>query len=276
VASLTIEFVRQATGAALSGPPPADPLTGVGTDSRTIAPGQLFVALAGPNFDGHDFVPQALADGAAAALVRTGYAAPPEMTGVCLLRVPDTLRALGDLAGAWRREQSALVAGLTGSNGKTSTKEMLAAILQKRHRVLKTQGNLNNLIGLPLTLLGLGPEHTACVVEMGMSALGEIARLTEIAAPELGLITNVGPAHLGPLGSLANIAQAKTELQQRLGTQRLHNMSGRHVCDFMPQHPGQLRLVFHVIENAPGNIDEAPRYGKGIDRGIVHNPEGPG
>ncbi|MCA1905505.1 MAG: UDP-N-acetylmuramoyl-tripeptide--D-alanyl-D-alanine ligase [Desulfarculus sp.] len=212
MASLTIEFVCQATGAALSGPPPAEPLAGVSTDSRTIAPGQLFVALAGPNFDGHAFVPQALAEGAAAALVRAGYAAPPEMTGACLLRVPDTLRALGDLAGAWRREQSAIVAGLTGSNGKTSTKEMLAAILQQRHRVLKTQGNLNNLIGLPLTLLGLGPEHTACVVEMGMSALGEIARLTEIAAPELGLITNVGPAHLGPLGSLANIAQAKTEL----------------------------------------------------------------
>ncbi len=212
MASLTSEFVRQATGAALGGPCPDEPLAGVSTDSRAIAPGQLFVALAGPNFDGHDFVPQALAAGAAAALVRADYAAPAELAGACLLRVADTLRALGDLAGAWRREQSAIVAGLTGSNGKTSTKEMLAAILLKRHRVLKTQGNLNNLIGLPLTLLGLGPEHTACVVEMGMSALGEIARLTEIAAPELGLITNVGPAHLGPLGSLANIAQAKTEL----------------------------------------------------------------
>lgn len=211
MASLTIEFVRLATGAALTGPCPDEPLAGISTDSRAIAPGQLFVALAGPNFDGHDFVPKALAQGAAAALVRADYA-PPELAGACLLRAPDTLRALGDLAGAWRREQSAIVAGLTGSNGKTSTKEMLAAILQKRHRVHKTQGNLNNLIGLPLTLLGLGPEHTACVVEMGMSALGEIARLTEIAAPELGLVTNVGPAHLGPLGSLANIAQAKTEL----------------------------------------------------------------
>lgn len=211
MASLTIEFVRLATGAALSGPSPAEPLAGVSTDSRAIAPGQLFVALAGPNFDGHDYVQKALADGAAAALVRADFAA-PELNGACLLRAPDTLRALGDLAGAWRREQSALVAGLTGSNGKTSTKEMLAAILAKRHRVLKTQGNLNNLIGLPLTLLGLKPEHTACVVEMGMSALGEIARLTEIAAPEVGLVTNVGPAHLGPLGSMANIASAKTEL----------------------------------------------------------------
>ena len=211
MASLTIEFVRLATGADLGGPCQDEPLAGVSTDSRAIAPGQLFVALAGPNFDGHDFVPKALAQGAAAALVRADYA-PPELAGACLLRAPDTLRALGDLAGAWRREQSAIVAGLTGSNGKTSTKEMLAAILQKRHRVLKTKGNLNNLIGLPLTLLGLKPEHTACVVEMGMSALGEIARLTEIAAPELGLVTNVGPAHLGPLGSLANIAQAKTEL----------------------------------------------------------------
>lgn len=124
----------------------------------------------------------------------------------------DTLKALGDLAGAWRREHSALVAAITGSNGKTTTKEMLAAILSRRHRVLATKGNFNNLIGLPLTLLGLRDTHSACVAEMGMNAPGEIARLTEIAAPEAGVITNVGPAHIGRLGSLEAIAAAKAEL----------------------------------------------------------------
>ncbi|MFZ5586567.1 MAG: UDP-N-acetylmuramoyl-tripeptide--D-alanyl-D-alanine ligase [Thermodesulfobacteriota bacterium] len=215
MARLDARFVAAATQAAASGAWPEAAFSGVCTDSRRIAAGQLFVALTGPNFDGHDFVADAFAAGAAAALVRTGFGL-PAMPDACLLAVPDTLTGLGDLAAAWRREHDALVVGLTGSNGKTTTKEMLAAILGQRHRVHKTQGNFNNLIGLPLTLLGLDEAHTACVLEMGMSAPGEIARLTQIAAPEVGLVTNVGPAHLGPLGSLAAIAQAKTELWRGL------------------------------------------------------------
>ncbi|MBI5523596.1 MAG: UDP-N-acetylmuramoyl-tripeptide--D-alanyl-D-alanine ligase [Desulfarculus sp.] len=209
--SLDAMFVQEATGAALAGLAPLEPFAGVSTDSRAIAEGQLFVALAGPNFDGHDYVLKALDAGAAGALVRQGFSL-PNLTEACLLRVPDTLKALGDLAAAWRREQSALVAAITGSNGKTSTKEMLAGILEQRHRVLKTQGNLNNLIGLPLTVLQMNEGHSACVLEMGMNAPGEIARLTQIAAPEVGVITNVGPAHLGPMGSLKAVALAKTEL----------------------------------------------------------------
>ena len=169
------------------------------------------MALKGPNFDGHDYVAAAFASGAGAAVVGHGFPRDHEKLG-CLFPVHDTLHALGDLAGAWRREHSTLVAAVTGSNGKTTTKEMLSAILERRHRVLKNQGNFNNLIGLPLTLLGLSEEHTACVAEMGMNAPGEIARLTEIAAPEAGVITNVGPAHLGPMGSIEAVAQAKTEL----------------------------------------------------------------
>ncbi len=205
------QFVMEATGAALQGRPPQGGFAGVSTDSRRVRPGQLFVALKGPNFDGHRFVSDALAKGAVGALVEQGFS---QETGgdACLLVVPDTLRALGDLAGAWRRQQKTLVCGLTGSNGKTTTKEMLAAILGRRHRVHKNPGNYNNLIGLPLTLLELTPEHGACVVEMGMNAPGEIARLTEIASPQVGLITNVGPAHIGPLGSLEAVARAKTEL----------------------------------------------------------------
>ena len=212
---LDADFVRQATGAGLIGPVPEEAFCGVGTDSRDIKPGQLFVALKGPNFDGHRFVDQALDKGAAAALVQEGFAL-SQKPNACLLMVDDTLRALGDLAGAWRREHSALLAAITGSNGKTTTKEMLALILARRHRVLKNQGNFNNLIGLPLTLLRLSREHTACVVEMGMSQKGEIERLTEIAGPEVGVVTNVGPAHIGLLGSLRAIAEAKAELYQGL------------------------------------------------------------
>ncbi len=208
-------FVIQATGALAQGVCPTLPFIGVSTDTRSLRPGELFVALRGPNFDGHDFLSRAFEAGAAAALVRRDAEASPAH-GHCLLEVEDTLHALGQLAGAWRREHSALVAAVTGSNGKTTTKEMLAAILGQRHQVLATQGNLNNLIGLPLTLLQLREVHSACVVEMGMNAPGEIARLTQIAAPEAGVITNVGPAHIGMLGSLNAIAAAKGELFEGL------------------------------------------------------------
>eukprot|EP01022_Parablepharisma_sp_SALTPOND_P024759 TRINITY_DN5546_c0_g1_i5.p2 TRINITY_DN5546_c0_g1~~TRINITY_DN5546_c0_g1_i5.p2 ORF type:complete len:529 (+),score=249.72 TRINITY_DN5546_c0_g1_i5:78-1664(+) len=212
---LDAAMVLQATGAQARGECPVLPFTGASTDTRTIQAGELFVALSGPNFDGNEFLGQAFEQGAAAALVRRGAQA-PDGNGHCLLEVEDTLKALGDLAAAWRREHSALVAAITGSNGKTTTKEMLGAILRQRHQVLATKGNLNNLIGLPLTLLGLREAHTACVVEMGMNAPGEIARLTQIAAPEAGVITNVGPAHLGMLGSLEAIAAAKGELFEGL------------------------------------------------------------
>ncbi|MCB2225303.1 MAG: UDP-N-acetylmuramoyl-tripeptide--D-alanyl-D-alanine ligase [Desulfarculaceae bacterium] len=211
---LDASFVASAVGAPLPPACPEAPFAGVSTDSRNVGQGQLFVALSGPNFDGHDYVAAALKSGAAGAVVRRGFSLPEG--DACLFPVPDTLAALGDLASAWRQEHSALVAAITGSNGKTSTKEMLAAILGQRHQVLATKGNLNNLIGLPLTLLQLNASHTACVVEMGMNAPGEIARLAEIAAPEAGVITNVGPAHIGMLGSLEAIAAAKGELFEGL------------------------------------------------------------
>eukprot|EP01022_Parablepharisma_sp_SALTPOND_P024758 TRINITY_DN5546_c0_g1_i4.p2 TRINITY_DN5546_c0_g1~~TRINITY_DN5546_c0_g1_i4.p2 ORF type:complete len:466 (+),score=258.96 TRINITY_DN5546_c0_g1_i4:1037-2434(+) len=212
---LEASFVAQAMGAPLPAGCPEAAFSGVSTDSRSVGQGQLFVALVGPNFDGHDYVAAALEAGAAGAVVRQGFSLPGE-AGACLFEVPDTLAALGDLAAAWRQEHSALVAAITGSNGKTTTKEMLGAILRQRHQVLATRGNLNNLIGLPLTLMQLQATHTACVLEMGMNAPGEIARLTQIAAPEAGVITNVGPAHLGMLGSLEAIAAAKGELFEGL------------------------------------------------------------
>jgi UDP-N-acetylmuramoyl-tripeptide--D-alanyl-D-alanine ligase len=194
----------------------SSPALGVSTDSRTIQPGNLFVALSGPHFDGRTFLSQAFERGAGGAVVSGPSSWDSTPARKIIIEVQDTLRALGDLAQLWRKRFSVPVIGLTGSNGKTTTKEMLAGILEPSGPALKNEGNLNNLIGLPLTLLGLGPEHRMAVLEMGMNRSGEIRRLSAIAGPTVGLITNIGPAHLEGLGSLEAIARAKGELFEAL------------------------------------------------------------
>ena len=184
-------------------------LTGVSTDSRNIKPGELFVALKGDVFDGTRFVGKAFEQGAAAAVVATGGR--PD-GGHFLIEVPDTLTALGEMAAYIRRRRPLTVLAITGSNGKTTSKEMAAAIIGRKYKILSSLGNYNNLIGLPLTLFQLSPDQEIAVLEMGMSVPGEIARLTDIAAPDYGLVTNIGPAHLEGLGSLQAIADAKGEL----------------------------------------------------------------
>ncbi len=192
-------------------------VTGVSTDSRTVGSGELFVPLRGERFDGHDFIATFAAAGGRVALAEerwlAGNAAP---VSLCCIAVQDTLRALGDLAAAYRRRFTIPVIGITGSNGKTTTKEMLAAIMATTGEGLKTAGNLNNLIGLPQMLFRLTPDHRWGVLEMGMSEFGEIDRLAEIAAPSIGIITNAYPAHLATLGSVAGVARAKGELFLRL------------------------------------------------------------
>jgi len=185
-------------------------LAGLSTDSRTIHPGEVFVALKGPNFDGHDHAVQALEKGALAVVVQRPI---KDGAGRRSIRVPDTLKALGDLAGVLRRRRPLKVVAVTGSNGKTTTKEMLAAVLSLEDKyLLATAGNFNNLVGLPLTLGCLARETRIAVLEMGMSLPGEIASLTRIAEPDVALITSVGPAHLEFLGTLARVARAKGEL----------------------------------------------------------------
>ena len=187
------------------------------SDSRTIGAGELFVPLKGPNFDGHRFIAAALQRGACGTLLEPGEeAVATSFPDPFFIRVPDTLRALGDLAQFWRESHRAKVAAITGSNGKTTTKEMTAQILEKRFRILKSEGNLNNLIGLPLSLLKLSEEHEIAVLEMGMNVPGEIRRLKAIATPQVSLITNVGRAHLEFLGSLEGVARAKGELWEEL------------------------------------------------------------
>jgi len=188
----------------------AGPFTSVSTDSRRTGAGDVFVALRGPRFDGHEFVGEALARGAGAAVVE--HETGPASASACI-RVGETMRALGDLAAAWRRRLAVRIVGVTGSNGKTTTKEMIAAVLgASGARVAKSRGTENNLIGVPQTLLRLSGEEAFAVLEMGMNHPGEIWRLAEIARPNVGVITNVGPAHLEGLGSLANVAAAKEEL----------------------------------------------------------------
>jgi UDP-N-acetylmuramoyl-tripeptide--D-alanyl-D-alanine ligase len=182
----------------------------ISTDSRTVGAGDLFLALAGERFDGHGFIEGAVRKGAAGVVVSR---IPEPLPPVTVILVKDTLQALGDLAAFRRNLLSHLkVLAITGSSGKTSVKEMTAAILAQRYRILKTQGNFNNLVGLPLSLLPVGYGHDAAVLEMGMNQPGEIARLTEIADPDLGCITNIQAAHLAGLGSIEGVARAKGEL----------------------------------------------------------------
>ncbi len=180
---------------------------GVSTDSRAIEAGMLFIALRGPNHDGHEHVASALEKGAAAALVER-----PVDIAIPQLVVDDTRFALGRLAASWRQQLQTLLVAVTGSNGKTTVKEMCAAILSQVGATLATQGNLNNDIGVPLTLLRLSPEHRYGVIEMGANHPGEIAYLTGLVTPQVAIITNAAPAHLEGFGSVAGVAQAKGEI----------------------------------------------------------------
>lgn len=189
-------------------PPASATVMNVTTDSRRCRAGDLFIALRGERFDAHDFLADVQAAGATAAVVDT---ARPDIT-LPQLCVADTVQALGQIASLNRQRFSGKVIGLTGSAGKTTTKEMIAAILAVHGQPLVTEGNLNNHIGVPLTLLQLAPEHDSAVIEMGASAVGDIAYLTSLTQPDVALVTTVAPAHLEGFGSIANVASGKSEI----------------------------------------------------------------
>ncbi|MEO8226093.1 MAG: Mur ligase family protein, partial [Gemmatimonadota bacterium] len=189
--------------------PGASGFTQISTDTRRPMPGALFVALAGERHDGHDHLAAARDAGAIAAIVRTGTPAP---AGLALIEVPDTLRAYGDLARERRREISGPVIAITGTNGKTSTKEMVAAVLRTRYRVHATRANFNNLVGVPLTILEAPDDTEALVVEAGANLPGEIARYREVIEPTAAIVTNVGAGHLEGFGSLEGVLQEKLSL----------------------------------------------------------------
>jgi len=212
----SVEEFLQATGGRLLKGKPVFKVPGLSIDSRTIRQGELFVALTGDRFDGHAFLREVFKKGACGAIVDQRGGLDTDAAGKILIEVPDTLRAFQEIACFHRKRFSIPVVAITGSNGKTTTKEMTAAILSRQMKVLKNEGNLNNHIGVPLTLLALNRKHQLALIEMGINHWGELTRLCEIARPNMGLITNIGPTHLEFLGGVEGVAKAKGELLQVL------------------------------------------------------------
>jgi len=204
----SVNELLQATGGQLLKGKPASKVPGLSSDSRTIRPGE--------RFDGHAFLPEVFKKGACGAIVDRQSGLDTDAAGRILIKVSDTLRAFQEIACFHRRRFSVPVIAITGSNGKTTTKEMAAAILSRCMKVLKNEGNLNNHIGVPLTLLALNRRHQLALIEMGINHRGELTRLCEIARPNMGLITNIGPTHLEFLGNVEGVAEAKGELLQAL------------------------------------------------------------
>jgi UDP-N-acetylmuramoyl-tripeptide--D-alanyl-D-alanine ligase len=256
---LDLQTAAHALAARHTGPDAV--FTGVSTDTRSIRPGDLFVALRGERFDGHAFLDAAFAAGAVAAMV--DERAHVVRAQASLLIVTDTRLALGRLAAAWRERFTIPVIAVTGSNGKTTVKEMLAAVLREaagEPGVLATAGNLNNDIGMPLTLLQLRSQHRFAVIEMGMNHLGEIRYLTQLARPDVALVNNAGSAHIGEVGSREAIARAKGEIYEGLrpGGVALVNTdddfaelwremnAGRRVVDFGIERPAAVSAQYEL------------------------------
>ena len=229
---------------------PTVDIRGVSTDTRTIVPGSLYVPIRGPRFNGHDYVREAIAAGAAAALWGADETNAP--TGVPLLIVPDTVAALQQLAAAYRSQLKTRVVGITGSNGKTSMKDILAGLLGTAYRTQKTAGNLNNELGVPLTLLALEEDTEMAVVEMGMSGLREIALLSSLARPDIAVITSVSEVHLADLHTRERIVQAKLEILEGLAPDGLfiyHADNPLLTGRIAELEPGVSRLTFGECES---------------------------
>jgi len=242
--TFALEEVLKATGGRLLQGEERTLFRGISTDSRTVAEGELFIALKGDRFDGHHYALEALKKKAGGVVIEEDKIRDIRWNGYrpsAVIAVKDTLRALGDIAQERRRTYGTPVIALTGSNGKTTTKEMISASLETTFPVLKTKGNLNNLIGLPLTLLDLTEKERVVVLEMGMNVPGEIRRLTEIAEPDVGLITNIEKVHLEGVGSVERIKEEKGELFRKMrkdGT-ILVNQDDPRVIDLASEYPGQ-------------------------------------
>lgn len=246
---------------------------GVSIDSRAIAAGDLFVALAGPRFDGHEYLDDVAAKGAVAALVQR------EVPGSTLpqLVVADTRLALGQLGALNRAAFTRPVAAITGSSGKTTVKEMLASILRTQGPVLATRGNLNNDLGAPLTLLELAPQHTAAVIELGASRVGEIAYTVGLTRPHVALITNAGTAHVGEFGGPDKIVEAKGEILEGLGEggKAVLNLDDK-AFPIWQARAGQHAVLTFSLDNAVADFHSSARHSdaRGCPSFTLHGPEG--
>ncbi|NLW28196.1 UDP-N-acetylmuramoyl-tripeptide--D-alanyl-D-alanine ligase [Acetivibrio saccincola] len=238
------EILNATEGKLLSGRDDST-FSGISTDSRNIKEGDLFIPLKGERFDGHDYVEEALAKGAFGALTEKDIEPDGEKV---IIKVDDTLKALRLIAAFYRSKFNIPFIGITGSVGKTSTKEMVWSVLSKKFNVLKNQGNFNNEIGVPLTIFRLEPFHEAAVVEMGMNNLGEISRLTSMVKPDIAIITNIGVSHIENLGSKKNILRAKMEILEGLNNKGLVILNGDDNLLFGLKGLLNFRTVFYGFE----------------------------
>lgn len=262
-----LEEILKATGGRLLQGEEKTSFRGISTDSRTVAEGELFIALKGEHFDGHHFAIEALKKKAGGVIIEENKIRDIRWNGYrpsAVIAVKDALHALGDIARERRRKFGTPVVALTGSNGKTTTKDMISACLETTFPVLKTKGNLNNLIGLPLTLLNLTEQERIAVLEMGMNVPGEIRRLTEIAEPDVGLITNIERVHLEGMGSLERVREEKGELFRKMrqdGT-ILVNQDDPRVIDLASEFRGQ-KITFGIDHPAEVMAKEIRLQGVG-------------
>ncbi|MEZ4528009.1 MAG: UDP-N-acetylmuramoyl-tripeptide--D-alanyl-D-alanine ligase [Desulfobacterales bacterium] len=271
--------ILKATGGKLLSGNPESVFSGISTDSRTISGGQLFIAIKGEHYDGHSFVPDVAEKGGmgliisgekAGELIRSKW---KHRDPVCIA-VEDTVRALGDLAAFRRKQTGVSLVAITGSNGKTTTRQMTASILSKYYQTLSTSGNFNNEIGLPLTLLRLDAWHEWAVVELGMNHPGEIGRLTRICAPDIGVITNIGPAHLEGLGSVEAVARAKGELLREMPPDTIAVLNADDpACRELAAQSAQEVITFGLSEDAQVRAFDVKRKGMEISFVLEISPE---
>lgn len=263
---ITIDFILDCTKGTLISGNRTDTIEGISIDTRSLVPGQLFFALMGEKSDGHDFIQQALSAGAAGLVISRAEAAATMAFKGAVILVDNTLNALQALAGSYRQLFRIPMVAVTGSVGKTTTKEILAGCLGIAHKTLKTPGNYNNEIGLPLTLLGLEPDHGAAVVELAMRAPGEIASLAAIVRPTMAIITNIAPVHLETMGSMENIAKAKCEVLEYVppGGFAVINGDDRLLLEAAKRYNCR-RFTFGYDEECDFQILAAEIAGKGIN-----------
>lgn len=257
VESITLSFIADATGGEIVFGSGNEIISSISTDSRDCNGVSVFIAISGEKFDGNKFIPSAIEGGA------SGYIS----DGRCdftdcrfALKVADTRKALLDLAAAYRRKFDISIVGLTGSVGKTTTKEFISAVLETERNIIKTQGNFNNEIGLPFTMFGIRSEHEIGVIEMGMSNFGEISRLTGCARPDVAVITNIGESHIEYLGSREGILQAKSEIFEGLAKDGVAILNGDDDLLFGIKGTLPFKTIYYGIENAAcdvvaGNIE---------------------
>lgn len=235
-------------------------VTGVKRDNRQVEPGDLFIAIKGENFDGHNFVTSAAESGAVAALVSEDVEA-----SIPCLKVEDTVLGLQKIARGYRSEFEIPIVGITGSVGKTTTKEMIACVLSEKHNTHKTQGNLNNEIGLPFTVLDLNSSHEAAVIEMGMNHFGEISRLTSVAKPTIAVISNIGESHIEFLGSKEGILRAKLEILEGLQKDGVVVLNGDDELLWSKKGKIPFKTIYYGMKN-----EEADIFGRAVESSLSH------